>query len=149
MKRFSFPLERVLRWREEQATLEELKLEQLRARVAALEQQKRETAFERVRSATEVLSHRVVEATELQSLDSYRLHVRDKIRDLENRVRKAQAEAEQQRKRVVEAHRQSELLDRLKRRALAEWQAASDREEETLASELYLANHTRRTGRGR
>ena len=149
MKRFSFPLERVLRWREEQATLEELKLEQLRARVAALEQQKRDTAFERVRSATEVLSHRVVEATELENLDAYRLHMRDKIRDLGNRVRKAEVQAEQQRQKVVEARRQAELLERLKCRALAEWQAASDREEETLASELYLANHARRTGRGR
>jgi len=72
-----------------------------------------------------------------------------KIRDLENRVRNAEAQAEQQRQKVVEARRQAELLEKLKGRALAEWQAASGREEETLASELYLANHVRRTGRGR
>ena len=144
MKRFSFPLERVLRWREEQARLEELRLEQLRANVAALGEEKRDTALQRMRSAADVLSQRVVEAGELENLDSYRLHARTKIRDLENRMRQAEAQAAEQRQRVVEAHRQAELLDRLRSRALGEWQAASDREQEALAGELYLANRMRR-----
>jgi|SRR5581483_2808220 len=143
MKRFSFPLERVLGWREEQARVEELKLEQLRAQAAALDQQKRDTALGRARSEWEVLSQRVVEATELANLDSYRLHAREKIRDLEQRVRQTEAQAAEQLQRVLQARRQAELLERLKQKALEEWRAANNREQEALAAELYLANRGR------
>jgi hypothetical protein len=44
---------------------------------------------------------------------------------------------------VIQARRDAELLERLKRKALAEWQAASDREQESLATELYLAKRVR------
>jgi hypothetical protein len=44
---------------------------------------------------------------------------------------------------VLEARRQFELLDDLREKALAKWKAASDKEQETLAGELFLARSTR------
>ncbi len=82
-------------------------------------------------------------AQSLQSLDAYRLHSRSQVRDIENRERQAEEHLEQQRQRVIEARRDAELLERLKRKALDAWQAASDREQETLATELYLAKRVR------
>jgi len=80
----------------------------------------------------------------LQSLDAYRLHARTKIRDIEIRERQTEAQVEQQRQRVIQARREAELLERLKRQALDEWRAASDREQETLAAESYLAKRSRK-----
>jgi hypothetical protein len=143
MKRFQFPLDRVRRWRAGQATLEELKLEQLVEQVTRLNDQKRGMENARIQSEREVLGQPSIEAIQLQSLDAFRLHTRVKIREIENREREAGAAVEQQRQRVIKARRDAELLERLKRTALAEWQAASDREQETLATELYLAKRVR------
>jgi len=144
MKRFQFPLDRVRRWRAGQAALEEGKLEQIREQLTRLRQEKRKVETDRTESAREVLGRPTIQATDLESLDAFRLHTRDKIRDIENRERQTEAQAEQQRQRVVETRRAAELLERLKRKAWEEWQAASDREQETLATELYLAKRARR-----
>jgi flagellar export protein FliJ len=144
MKRFSFPLERVRRWRDGQASLEEMKLDQMRDRLTGLAEQKRSIESERVRSEREVLGQGLMEATELQSLDAFRLHVRKKIGDIQNSERQLEAEMEQQRRRVMEARRNAELLERLKQKAFEDWRKAGDREQETLATELYLAKRTRR-----
>jgi hypothetical protein len=60
---------------------------------------------------------------ELHHLDSYRLHVRSQLRDLENREGGCEAQVVAQRQRVLEARRLFELLDRLRNKALAEWRA--------------------------
>jgi len=144
MKRFQFPLDRVRRWRAGQAALEEGKLEQIREQLTRLRQEKRKVEADRTESAREVLGQPAIQATDLENLDAFRLHTRDKIRDIETRERQTEAQAEQQRQRVLETRRAAELLERLKRKALDEWQAASDREQETLATELYLAKRARR-----
>lgn len=143
MKRFQFPLERVRRWRAEQAAVEELKLEQLAAQLAGIREEKRSIANQRQRSEQELLAQPSMEAAELQSLDGYRLYARNKIRDIETRERQAEVLMEQQRQRVIEARRQAELLERLKRKAFDEWEDASEKEQETLAAELHLAKRAR------
>lgn len=143
MKRFHFPLERVRQWRDGQAALEELKLEQLLQNVAALEAEKRMVEAERMHSERDLLAQVEMKAGELENLDAYRVQARGKVRDLENRRRHAVAKAEDQRQRVIQARRDAELLERLKQTARAAWQASSDREEEGLAAELYLARRMR------
>ena len=145
MKRFSFPLERVRLWRTGQAALEELKLERLREALSKLQQEKQGIQTERASSQRQVLGQPSMDATELQSLDVYRLHTRNRIREIENRERQAAQQADAQRQRVIEARRAAELLDRLRRKAMEEWRTASDREQETLATELYLAKRLRRS----
>lgn len=143
MKRFQFPLERVRRWRAEQAAVEELKLEQLAAALTKIREEKRNIENQRRSTERELLGQPAIEAIQLQSLDAYRLCTRNQIRDTEIRERQAETLVGQQRQRVIEARRQAELLERLKRKALDEWQTASDREQETLAGELYLAKRIR------
>jgi hypothetical protein len=43
----------------------------------------------------------------------------------------------------MEARRQAELLERLREKALGQWRAAANKEQEDLASELFLAKQTR------
>jgi hypothetical protein len=145
MKRFSFPLERVRLWRAGQAALEELKLEHLREALSKLQQEKRGIQTERASSDRQVLGQPSIEASELESLGVYRLHTRNRIREIENRERLAGVQVEAQRQRAIEARRAAELLDRLQRKAKEEWRTASDREQETLATELYLAKRLRRS----
>lgn len=147
MKRFNFPLERVRRWRLEQLNLEQLKLQRVLGERRALADAKRQTSSELANTQQAVLTQPALLGLELTNLDTFRIHVRGQIQNLENLERQAEAKLVEQRARVVEARALFELLDRLRDKTLAQWQAAADREQETLAGELFLAKSTRNVSR--
>jgi hypothetical protein len=144
MKRFDFPLERVRRWRCEQATLEELKLQQFRAEMASLQAAQQQIVADRVESEQHVLTQAYVDPLQLESLDSYRQYTAGKVRHLESRKQQWEAKIADQLNKVIEARRKFELLERLRQAALDEWQAAVDKEQEDLAAELFLAKSSQR-----
>ncbi len=143
MKRFQFPLDRVRRWRSEQAGVEELKLRQLRDQLAALGEAKQRVALQRAASEREVLGQPSIPAHEVQNLEAYRLHTRTTIRDIEAHEQRLQEQIREQRQRVIEARQKAELLERLKQKFWEEWREGADREEEHLATELYLGKRRR------
>ena len=144
MKRFDFPLEHVRRWRREQASLEELKLQQLRAEMASIQAAQRQIAADRVESEQHVLTQAYVDPLQLESLDSYRQFTAGKVRHLESRKQQWEAKIADQLSKVIEARRKFELLERLRQGALDEWQVAADKEQEDLAAELFLAKSQRK-----
>lgn len=139
MKRFEFSLERVRRWRREQANLEELKLQQMRGELARLETAQRQIETDIINCERETLSEPSLDPLMLVSMDAYRQGARGKIQQLVDRQRRCSDRIAEQFKRVVEARRRFELLDKLRNDALDQWQTASDKEQEDLAAELYLA----------
>jgi len=143
MKRFDFPLETVRRWRLERAGVEELKLRQILAEKQKLAATKQQIESETVQTVRKLLAQSSVASIELASLDSFRLFVRGRIRDLESQERQCEARIIAQREKVVEARRQFELLDRLRQKAFTEWRAAGNKEQEDIAAELFLAKSIR------
>jgi len=139
MKRFNFPLDRVRRWRLEQLNVEELKLQQLRAELESLAASKRLIQDELTGTQRQVLGQTCMQASELETLDSYRLHIRGRIRELENREWERGTKIVEQRAKVVEARRQFELLEQLRKKSFGAWKTAVDKEQEDLAAELFLA----------
>lgn len=143
MKRFFFPLDRVRRWRSEQAAIEEMKLGEIRGRLAAFGAEKLQVAHDRARSEQELLGQDFIGSDQLQSLAQFQQHTRMKIHAVEILERLAETEIEQQLQKVIRARQQAELLERLKQKALAEWNSANDREQESVATELFLAKRAR------
>jgi hypothetical protein len=148
MKRFVFPLETVRRWRLEQATLQELKLRQIIAEKQTITAARRQIENEGAQTVQQVLGQPSVPSLELESLDSFRLYVRGRIRDFENQELGCDSRIVEQRNQVLEARRQFELLDRLRQKRFDEWQAAGNKEQEELAAELFLAKSIRERRRG-
>jgi hypothetical protein len=146
MKRFLFPLERVRRWRLEQLHVEELKLQKVRADRELLAEAKRQVRDGLAKSRHDVLGQALVLGRELENLDSYGIHVREMVRGFEKLEQDAETKVIEQRNRVLEARRQFELLDGLRVKALTKWHAEVDREQETLAGELFLSRSTRNAG---
>jgi len=144
MKRFRFPLERVRRWRSEQLNVEELKLQQLRAEIESLGAQKRLIQDELSQTQRQVLAQAHMRSSELESLDSFGLHIRGRVRDLEHSEWERGTKVVEQRAKVVEARRQSELLEQLREKSLRAWKAAAGKEQEDLAAELFLARRKTR-----
>jgi len=143
MKRFNFPLDRVRRWRLEQLNVEELKLQQLRAEVESLAASKRLIQDELTATQRLVLGQASMRANELEALDSYRIYSRGRIRALENREWERGTKVVEQRAKVIEARRQFELLEQLRKKSFGAWKTAADKEQEDLASELFLARRGR------
>ncbi len=144
MKRFSFTLERVRQWREEQVSVEQVKLERLHeerlgidARIAALEREK---------SANEssVLGGLLVDAVDLQSLDRFRHHTRTLQAQLRVERDGCDTRIAAQRTRVIEAQRNARLLDKVKERKLKIWQLAFEKEIDEQAAESHLAKWSAR-----
>ena len=149
MKRFEFPLETVRRWRLERVGIEELKLRQILAEKHKLAAMKAQIQNEMTQTVQQVLGQSSMQPLELQSLDSYRLYIRGRVRDLENREHQCEAKIVEQRNQVLEARRQFELLERLRQKAMTEWHAGVNKEREELAAELFLAKSIRERNRPR
>ncbi|HTP87648.1 MAG TPA: hypothetical protein VMJ34_11885 [Bryobacteraceae bacterium] len=144
MKRFHFPLDSVLRWRETILEQEEEKLQRLfledRRIAAAIEQ----THSEGVAAEQSVREKREIVSTDLRSLASYRLFLEQTRQNLTHRRARHATLIEQQRQAVLEAERRYQLLLKLKGRRLSEWQYEAGRETETFAQEAFLGRWTAR-----
>ncbi len=146
MKRFDFRLERVRKWRQDQADLEDQRLEQLYAELRAIDVKRKEIESEADRRRRGVLTQATVMAEELAFIESFRTWADGQVRRLGERQREAEAKVQKQRQRVLEAHRRYQLLDGLKDKALVDWTSQRDKEQEELAAELYLAKRSRDSG---
>ena len=138
MKRFRFPLDSVLRWREMTLEQEEAKLQRL-----FIEEQRITLAIDRTHAegaAAEqaIREQREMVSTDLRSLAAFRLHVEERRKALTQRKAQQAALIEQQRRAVLEAERRFQLLVKLKDRRASEWQYEAGRETETFAQEAFL-----------
>lgn len=139
MLRFKFRLETVLGWRRLHLELEETKLQRLFEELRQVDLAEDRLDAEKADADRAVLYSASVKAQDLAALDRHRLHV---AREKE-RLRKERADCRRritaQQQQVVKAERDVRLLEKLRERRLADWQTAADREQEALASELFLA----------
>jgi flagellar export protein FliJ len=147
MKRFDFPLERVRRWRRTEMDIERAALEKLFTERRRLEQAVRDLDSQ-VRASQKALWQSTgpgatIDPRRLVELDDFRAHVRreqHRIRRLEQQLH---VQIVQQQAKLMEARRRHQLLERLRERALSEWEVAFQKELEDTASELFLAKHAR------
>jgi flagellar export protein FliJ len=139
VKRFEFPLDRVLAWRRTQARLEEAKLEPLLAREQALQAAARRLEQEGQQAQQEALARPSSSGDELAALDNFRQHT------LREQQRTTQAQA--QLRVTIDAHRSAiaikrrdvRLLEKLREQRWSAWQSAAAREVDQQAEDSHLA----------
>jgi len=139
VKRFEFQLARVRDYRRQQLEVEEVKLQALLTERQALESEKLRLENEAAETRQSLMVTRSAESQELVFLDSYLRHLAAEKKRHANKVADWQARALKQREAVVGARRRVLLMEELEQRQFEEWKTALDREQENLASELYLA----------
>jgi hypothetical protein len=147
MKRFHFPLETARRWRLERANIEELKLRRILSEKEKLAAAKGRIQDEIAQTVQQVLGQPTIPGLELETLDSFRLHVSSRVRKIENEERECEVRIVEQRNKVLDARRQFELIERLRQKAMTEWRAAGNKEQEDLTAELFLAKSIRERNR--
>ena len=143
MQRFHFALARVLDFRRRQLELEEAKFEALHSERRALESESVRLEGEARETRRSLMVTGFAESQDLVAADLYLRHLSEETRRHASRVAEWQARASKQQQAVVEARRRVRLIEKLEERQLRDWKAAADREQENLASELYLARWKR------
>jgi hypothetical protein len=139
MKKFTFPLSRVLDWRAIQARTEESKLEVLYAELRGIDAQETLLVQELAASEQAVLRAGAATGAELAALDGFRRHVAARHTRLEQQRAECSQRVAAQIQIVVVRRRDVRLLDRLKQQRLNAWNQQLSREIDLQADEAYLA----------
>ncbi|MGH9672994.1 MAG: hypothetical protein ACRD44_07415 [Bryobacteraceae bacterium] len=142
MKRFQFSLEKVRDWRKLQQETERARLEMLIADRFRLEQNM--SYVDRERREAEQAALLSADALQLGALDDFRHYLARKKLKLAAERLQISDRIDQQRRRLVEAQRNTKVLDTLKGKALEQWQRQFDKELEEQAAETALYRWRRR-----
>lgn len=149
MKKFAFPLERVLRWREQQAEVEEERLRALFSESARIRAGIADLEDKRAAAERALVSFSIADSGQLAALDAWRLHLRNEHARLEGCAESCARGIHRQQQAVLEARRRHRLLERLRERVWRTWQSECDREQEQIAADVHLAIHHRPPDRSR
>jgi len=139
MKKFTFPLARVLDWRATQARIEESKLEQLYAELRAIASSEAELKRQRAESERALLASNVASGSELSALDAFRrFTTAEHLRQEKQRADCSQRIAAQI-QLVAAKRRDVRLLERMRDQRFQDWNHQFHRELDAQADEAYLA----------
>ena len=138
MKRFEFRLERVVAWREEQLAVEEAQLHQLQAESASLDARRLALDVEQAAAARALVRAATITAQDLHSEDGFRRYAARERERIAVQKTETERRIVDQRKRVLEARKKVELLNRLRAKRQASWIVEFERELEQQASEAHL-----------
>lgn len=135
MKRFNFPLERVLKFRRTQADIEKAKLaaiegelKKIRAEIESLAQ----SFADEVKSVAATPTARA-------ELGRYRMVVEHQTLKLTEKLHAKQAELEQQRLLYTRANQAAEVLEKVKTKQKQGWERELQKELDDLAMDSFLA----------
>jgi multidrug resistance efflux pump len=129
-----------------QMETEQNKLEQLHAKVHALDQMEAELDRQR-REAEDDVRRRTaagspVDPNDVSSMTGFRDYIRKMAEMLATRRVELNRQIAAQRQELLEARRRYEVLSRFRDKSKAQWTADFNKEQEELAGENYLARFT-------
>lgn len=143
MKKFSFPLERVLAWRRTQTRLEEAALDRLYAELHALGQREEGVGRSLNEARDSLHKQPSVTAVEISALEYYRVACAAQTAQIAELRVSLQKKIHSQTGIVADRRRDARLLERLRERRLEEWRAAAVREVEQIAAESHISRLVR------
>jgi hypothetical protein len=142
MKKFSFPLDRVLSWRQTQARLEEANLARLASELQALNQRHSVIQQSLVTARTSLLSAPSATPIEIGAMEHHRASASAQTRFLLQSRHTLQQKISQQTQTVMERRRDAQLLERLRAQRFKTWQTGVAREVDQQAEESFMSRFT-------
>ena len=143
MKRFRFAPDALLALRRRTLEKHEAELAGLQARREAAFQRAAELERQSERARAAVQEAPRLRGADLRLADASAQALLQASDQARGGAQALDADLARARQVVLQARRNVEVLEALRERSLAEWRRAADKEEETLAAELYLARRSR------
>lgn len=139
MKKFVFPLRRAADWYRQMLQVEEAALQRMAGEVRNIDRMSESLAEREREERRQVQDRELVLGRDLDNLAAYVGLIRDEMARLQPVRARQQSRMIEQRQRVLACHRRVRLIEELEQRRRSEWSHEAQKEEEALASELYLA----------
>lgn len=148
-KRFTFPLQKALDWYRQSLAVEQASLQRIINEIRVLERLKESLERRRHSEHEQLHTSDFISGSDLRGLADYAAVIRgDLMRLAAERMRK-EASLVEQRRRVGLHHRRVRVLEELEQRRKAEWVHGVNLEQDSLASDLFLASLAREATRSR
>jgi hypothetical protein len=148
-KRFTFPLQKALDWYRQSLAAEKASLQRIASEIQELDRLKK--SLERRQHSEHEQLHRSEHlfGKDLRGLANYSALIRADLARLAAERSRKEASLIEQRGRVSVHHRRVRILEELEQRRKAEWARGVSVEEDSLASDLFLASVSREANRNR
>ena len=147
MKKFHFPYQKAMEWRDRIAEQERNALEQLHAARNSLDREREAVAEEIGASHAAFASSSTSSAEDLRHLAAFVGALRTKEQAIKNRASECLERITVQTKRCLDADRNHDLLVRLRKREMVAWTREMDRDLEQAAADSWLAGRARSLAR--
>ncbi|MBA3974751.1 MAG: hypothetical protein C0504_11115 [Candidatus Solibacter sp.] len=144
MKRFKYPLEGLMRLKKARLDQEILKMEQIAAGIAQVEQFRLALGRESREATRAAALASTAEGWQLAALDRFRRYAIEQDQRFAAELLSLAQRLDVQRQAVVEANKNVRMLELLKERRLAGWREEVSKEEEAIVSDLVVAQWGRR-----
>ena len=138
MKRFEFPLEPVLRLKNQLLELEEARLAQLQRTEEDLLEQRQRLLDEAREQEQFLIGSDSVPGDLLTSYAAFQSSVRDRFTRISAAIEDCRRSQEEQRGKIRAIRVDLKLIDKLKKRQFGEWTRLLDKETEELTGEAFL-----------
>ena len=139
MAQFHFSLEKVLRWRALELASEEAKLELLLREQLRLQTMRADLSAEKSNLDRSLDSLPDLRGADLRAVGAHAASLKRQADNLVKLVAKCHRDLSEQKKSYRAAKQRVRLLEELRARKLEEWRQEKAREQETLATESFLA----------
>lgn len=148
MKRFRFPLQRLLNYRRSRLAGEQARLDHLLAEQVRLEERRAALGREERTVAESIRRLPVLTAEQLTAVACYRRYAASELARLASESALAAARVAAQREAVLSARREVEVLEKLRERRHEGWRRELDQETERQTAELVVARWSLSRDRG-
>lgn len=146
-KRYTFPLQKALDWYRQSLTVEQAALQSIVNEIAVLDRLK-QSLERRQRSEHELLhAAESIFGKDLSGLAGYLAVIRTDLNRVSAEKRRQEVRLAAQRQQVAVHHRRVRLLEELEKRQKTEWVHHANAEQDSLASDVFLASMARESGR--
>ena len=139
MKKFQFPLGRVMAFRSTQAKMEEMKLEALYAELRALDTREVALIQQKVQSEKVLKEAASVTGSDLEVFEAFRLAALEEQKRMDKARADCRKRIDAQLQVVMIRHRDVRLLEKLKEQRFEKWEKEMFKEIDRQAEEAYLA----------
>jgi flagellar export protein FliJ len=139
VKKFAFPLTRVMEFRRIQARLEEVKLEGLYAGLRAIDTREATMIQRRDQVEKALKSKTAVSGDELQEFDRYGLAMKEELKRMDKTRIECRKRIDAQLAVLTVKRREVKLLEKLKEQRFEQWEKEMFRDIDQQADEAYLA----------
>jgi len=140
---FHFSLEKVLRWRALELASEEAKLELLLREQLRLQTMRADLSAEKSNLDRSLDTLPDLRGADLRAVGAHAASLKRQADNLVKLVAKCHRDLSEQKKSYRAAKQRFRLLEELRARKIEEWRKEQDREQETLATESFLASWNR------